>query len=192
MRLWVSMHVSDHSGFHYRQFLLKELITELSHSPTSPISSSQLCSGTDPSSSSPHHHSRANGELSGAESAGDEAKQLDFTTVLQLFHQELELCSDLIQSFPGHETLWSHRFVCVVYQFLCTRKRFICGWFSVCEGLCVSFSISATYSAECFQHFTASAHCWFVSRHCGGPAHFGLTNESSVRSQQKFRSEYFD
>lgn len=130
MRLWVSMHVSDHSGFHYRQFLLKELITELSQSLTSPLTSSQLCSSTDPSSSSPHHHSRANGELSGAESTGDEAKQLDFTAVLQLFHQELELCSDLIQSFPGHETLWSHRFVCVVYQFIYIHTRFICRWFS--------------------------------------------------------------
>ncbi|KAG5841249.1 hypothetical protein ANANG_G00197540 [Anguilla anguilla] len=30
MKLWVSMHVSDHSGFHYRQFLLKALVGELS------------------------------------------------------------------------------------------------------------------------------------------------------------------
>ncbi|KAG7481232.1 hypothetical protein MATL_G00064370, partial [Megalops atlanticus] len=30
MKLWVSMHVSDHSGFHYRQFLLKSLVGELS------------------------------------------------------------------------------------------------------------------------------------------------------------------
>uniref|UniRef100_A0A3B4U050 Protein prenyltransferase alpha subunit repeat containing 1 n=1 Tax=Seriola dumerili TaxID=41447 RepID=A0A3B4U050_SERDU len=92
MRLWVSMHVSDHSGFHYRQFLLKELITD-----------------TDPSTSPLHHsHAQANGELSGAEAAGEEERQPSSTTVLQLFHQEMELCSDLIQSFPGHETLWSH------------------------------------------------------------------------------------
>ncbi|XP_041792934.1 protein prenyltransferase alpha subunit repeat-containing protein 1 [Chelmon rostratus] len=110
MRLWVSMHVSDHSGFHYRQFLLKELITELSQAPASTTSSPQHHSSTVPSSS-PHHHShaQANGELSGAEAAGEEEKQLSFTAVLQLFHQEMELCSDLIQSFPGHETLWSHR-----------------------------------------------------------------------------------
>lgn len=115
MRLWVSMHVSDHSGFHYRQFLLKELITELSQTPasttTTTTSSPQHRSSTVPSSSSPHHHShaQANGELSGAEAAGEEERQLSFTSVLQLFHQEMELCSDLIQSFPGHETLWSHR-----------------------------------------------------------------------------------
>ncbi|XP_070819668.1 protein prenyltransferase alpha subunit repeat-containing protein 1 [Chaetodon trifascialis] len=121
MRLWVSMHVSDHSGFHYRQFLLKELITELSQAPASTTTtttnttnnntnSPQHHSSTAPSSS-PHHHShtQANGELPGAEAAGEDEKQLSFTTVLQLFRQEMELCSDLIQSFPGHETLWSHR-----------------------------------------------------------------------------------
>ncbi|CAG5917680.1 unnamed protein product [Menidia menidia] len=32
-RPWVSMHVSDHSGFHYRQFLLKELLAE----PSQPL-----------------------------------------------------------------------------------------------------------------------------------------------------------
>ncbi|XP_044052162.1 protein prenyltransferase alpha subunit repeat-containing protein 1 [Siniperca chuatsi] len=112
MRLWVSMHVSDHSGFHYRQFLLKELITELSQTPafTTTTSSPQHRSSTLPSNS-PHHHShaRANRELSGAEAAGEEERQLSFTKILQLLRQEMELCSDLIQSFPGHETLWSHR-----------------------------------------------------------------------------------
>uniref|UniRef100_A0A3B5M890 Protein prenyltransferase alpha subunit repeat containing 1 n=1 Tax=Xiphophorus couchianus TaxID=32473 RepID=A0A3B5M890_9TELE len=80
---WVSMHVSDHSGFHYRQFLLKELLnTELSQSFTCP---------------------QANGELSLADAAcGDR-----ITTVFKLFYQETELCADLIQSFPGHETLWN-------------------------------------------------------------------------------------
>ncbi|XP_056233173.1 protein prenyltransferase alpha subunit repeat-containing protein 1 [Seriola aureovittata] len=113
MRLWVSMHVSDHSGFHYRQFLLKELITELSQTPASTTTttcSPQHRSSTDPSTSPLHHsHAQANGELSGAEAAGEEERQPSSTTVLQLFHQEMELCSDLIQSFPGHETLWSHR-----------------------------------------------------------------------------------
>lgn len=110
MRLWVSMHVSDHSGFHYRQFLLKELMTELSKAPASSSTFSQNHSSTVPSSSPPHSsHTEANGELTGAEASGDEERLLNSNTVLQLFHQELELCSDLIQSFPGHETLWSHR-----------------------------------------------------------------------------------
>jgi len=103
MRLWVSMHVSDHSGFHYRQFLLKELISQ---TPASTTSSPQH-----QSSPSPPHHDPANGELSGSEEEeeDEEEKQISSTAVLQLFHQEVELCSDLIQSFPGHETLWSHR-----------------------------------------------------------------------------------
>lgn len=99
MRPWVSMHVSDHSGFHYRQFLLQELMTALSQAPPSSADRG------------PAHpaHPEANGELAGAEAGGGQEQQLTSTTLLQLFHQELELCSDLIQSFPGHETLWSHR-----------------------------------------------------------------------------------
>ncbi|XP_034728836.1 protein prenyltransferase alpha subunit repeat-containing protein 1 [Etheostoma cragini] len=104
MRLWVSMHVSDHSGFHYRQFLLKELITELSQTPASTPPSSPQPSPAPGTSLPPPSQGPANGELSGAEAAAEEDRQL-----LQLFHQEVELCSDLIQSFPGHETLWSHR-----------------------------------------------------------------------------------
>lgn len=80
------MHVSDHSGFHYRQFLLRELMAALPQAP--------------PTSSGPAQP-EANGELA----------ELSSATLLQLFHQELELCSDLIQNFPGHETLWSHRWV---------------------------------------------------------------------------------
>ncbi|XP_034547665.1 protein prenyltransferase alpha subunit repeat-containing protein 1 [Notolabrus celidotus] len=111
MRLWVSMHVSDHSGFHYRQFLLKELVSELSQSAASSgTSSPQHRTSSAPSSPPLPLHSHANGELSGGEGGEDEEeRQLGFITVLQLFHQEMELISDLIQSFPGHETLWSHR-----------------------------------------------------------------------------------
>ncbi|XP_074527243.1 protein prenyltransferase alpha subunit repeat-containing protein 1 [Halichoeres trimaculatus] len=110
MRLWVSMHVSDHSGFHYRQFLLKELVSELSQSAASNTSSPQHRSSPAPSSPPLCLHSHANGELSGGEGGEDEEeRQLNFITVLQLFHQEMELISDLIQCFPGHEALWSHR-----------------------------------------------------------------------------------
>ncbi|XP_037832809.1 protein prenyltransferase alpha subunit repeat-containing protein 1 [Kryptolebias marmoratus] len=108
MRPWVSMHVSDHSGFHYRQFLLKELITELSQSPVSSQHWSSSSSPAPSSSSSSSSGPQTNGDLSGAE-AVSEKQQLIFSTVLQLFYREAELCSDLIQSFPGHETLWSHR-----------------------------------------------------------------------------------
>ncbi|XP_038159608.1 protein prenyltransferase alpha subunit repeat-containing protein 1 [Cyprinodon tularosa] len=95
---WVSMHVSDHSGFHYRQFLLKELISDLSQSSDS---TGTTCCSAQHRSASP----QANGELSLADSASADR----LSAVLQLFHQEIELCTELIESFPGHEALWSHR-----------------------------------------------------------------------------------
>ena len=117
MRLWVSMHVSDHSGFHYRQFLLKALVRELSQSQSpsqqtqSPASSPLL-----PSSSSPppppqrspaDSPPQSNGEASTTATA-PEAHGAP-TTFSQLLHDEMELCTDLIESYPGHETLWCHR-----------------------------------------------------------------------------------
>lgn len=126
MRVWVSMHVSDHSGFHYRQFLLKELIAEIckrpAHTSTS-CSPQRGCSTVPEGSPCPHSCSHSNGEPSGQEAGGEEDSHADFTTVLQLFHQEMDLCSDLIQSFPGHETLWSHRWETVGSQWLQNGDR---------------------------------------------------------------------
>lgn len=76
-RLWVSMHVSDHSGFHYRQFLLKALLAELGQAQQ-PI-------------------------------RGGSVDEPHTDAIPQLFHDEIELCTDLIESYPGHETLWCHR-----------------------------------------------------------------------------------
>ncbi|XP_077601263.1 protein prenyltransferase alpha subunit repeat-containing protein 1-like [Stigmatopora nigra] len=107
---WVSMHVSDHSGFHYRQFLLKELIEEFSPTPAS----SRKCSPQHQSRTAPNNlllssiNVLANGEQLGKETT-DEDKELELAKLFELFHREMELCSDLIRSFPGHETLWSHR-----------------------------------------------------------------------------------
>lgn len=129
MRLWVSMHVSDHSGFHYRQFLLKTLVQELGQSPSqqqmqpqSPASSPQrlLLPSRSSSSSSPPpppqdspvgSPQQANGEASvtAAATAPAGAHKGDSPLVSQLFHDEMELCTDLIESYPGHETLWCHR-----------------------------------------------------------------------------------
>ncbi|XP_063051212.1 protein prenyltransferase alpha subunit repeat-containing protein 1 isoform X2 [Engraulis encrasicolus] len=139
MRLWVSMHVSDHSGFHYRQFLLRALVRELSHhqnqsqsqssshqtqtqtqqqqSPSSPRSSSTpsaTAPSSSPSSPPPPHRSPAgsptqpNGEAStlGSEGLGG---PLTSAAISELFQDEMELCTDLIEAYPGHETLWCHR-----------------------------------------------------------------------------------
>lgn len=82
---WVSMHVSDHSGFHYRQFLIQQLLTELS-----PLQAA--------------NNIKVNGGP-----MGHLVEVEDLTNLLQLLHQEMELSLDLIQSFPGHEALWCHR-----------------------------------------------------------------------------------
>uniref|UniRef100_A0A8C6WQM3 Protein prenyltransferase alpha subunit repeat containing 1 n=1 Tax=Neogobius melanostomus TaxID=47308 RepID=A0A8C6WQM3_9GOBI len=84
-RPWVSMHVSDHSGFHYRQFLIQQLLAELS--PMQVANNIKVNGGP----------------------VGHVTEVEDLTNLLQLLNQEMELSSDLIQSFPGHEALWCHR-----------------------------------------------------------------------------------
>ncbi|XP_053558492.1 protein prenyltransferase alpha subunit repeat-containing protein 1 isoform X2 [Bombina bombina] len=91
---WVSMHVSDHSGFHYRQFLLKSLLDrslvdcENSRKVTNLCPSKQnLCLPRE-------------GEISWDPTIFEH---------LLLLKEEMELISDLINSYPGHETLWCHR-----------------------------------------------------------------------------------
>ncbi|XP_076854122.1 protein prenyltransferase alpha subunit repeat-containing protein 1 isoform X2 [Brachyhypopomus gauderio] len=100
-RLWVSMHVSDHSGFHYRQFLLQALLGELSEARDG-LRSEGLRPPVDPRPAV-----QSNGEGGACEGAGTDDGHAD--AVLPLFHQEMELCTELIESYPGHETLWCHR-----------------------------------------------------------------------------------
>lgn len=91
------MHVSDHSGFHYRQFLLKSLID-----------------GTETECTVEMHNSPANQQAPRLlkDEENDEAEatcveeQPDFPLLL---NEEVELCTDLINTYPGHETLWCHR-----------------------------------------------------------------------------------
>ncbi|KTG36769.1 hypothetical protein cypCar_00009232 [Cyprinus carpio] len=87
-RLWVSMHVSDHSGFHYRQHLLKALARELSQAGETEL----------------HPTQQPNGESTAG--ASDDNHHND--VIPQIFDEEMELCTDLIESYPGHETLWCH------------------------------------------------------------------------------------
>ncbi|KAG8595737.1 hypothetical protein GDO81_001607 [Engystomops pustulosus] len=77
---WVSMHVSDHSGFHYRQFLLKSLL----------FRAQTDCENT----------SRASLSREG---------ETPRPNLPVLIEEELELSRDLIESYPGHEALWCHR-----------------------------------------------------------------------------------
>lgn len=86
---WASMHVSDHSGFHYRQFLLKSLISQ-----------------TTIDSAVPQHNSLKSEPKDEAAAASSEEPSVNLP---QLLEEEVEFCTDLIDSYPGHETLWCHR-----------------------------------------------------------------------------------
>ncbi|KAK1174710.1 protein prenyltransferase alpha subunit repeat-containing protein 1-like, partial [Acipenser oxyrinchus oxyrinchus] len=94
MKYWVSMHVSDHSGFHYGQFLLISLVGDPGHMLDKIASALQ-------STSNEHCASLPKEEEASAE--------IQRTMLPDLFDEELELCIDLIESHPGHETLWCHR-----------------------------------------------------------------------------------
>ncbi|XP_073526271.1 protein prenyltransferase alpha subunit repeat-containing protein 1 [Phyllobates terribilis] len=86
---WVSTHVSDHSGFHYRQFLLKSLLFR-----------AQMDCENLSNVSLPRE---------------EEAPRTDLPLWIE---EELELSGDLIESYPGHEALWCHRrhVLCLIHQ----------------------------------------------------------------------------
>uniref|UniRef100_A0A8C0BZA5 Protein prenyltransferase alpha subunit repeat containing 1 n=1 Tax=Buteo japonicus TaxID=224669 RepID=A0A8C0BZA5_9AVES len=102
-KYWVSMHVSDHSGFHYRQFLLKSLIGR-TVTDNNVLVQNQIINEQNPSLQKEE-------ECAGAEAACAEEQSVDLPRHLE---EELELCTELIDSYPGHETLWCHR-RCVFY-----------------------------------------------------------------------------
>nr|XP_006004275.1 PREDICTED: protein prenyltransferase alpha subunit repeat-containing protein 1 [Latimeria chalumnae] len=109
-KYWVSMHVSDHSGFHFRQFLLKALVSNARSTTSKTIAA--LHPLTDEQILSLPKEQGANAEL----------QRLD---IPQLFEEELELCTSLIESFPGHETLWCHRRH-VFYLWHCWNNKHHC------------------------------------------------------------------
>ncbi|KAG2465516.1 PTAR1 protein, partial [Polypterus senegalus] len=91
-KYWVSMHISDHSGFHYRQFLLKSLIRRSNFILDKTVSAPSL--PTDHCASLPKEES---------------SSEIQTWSLQGLFDEELDLCNDLIESYPGHEALWCHR-----------------------------------------------------------------------------------
>lgn len=91
---WASMHVSDHSGFHYRQFLLKSLISQ-TVIDGSVLEQNPLRS--EPASVLPKDEEAA---------ASTEEPRINLPHLLE---EEVEFSTDLIDTYPGHETLWCHR-----------------------------------------------------------------------------------
>ncbi|KAM6289804.1 protein prenyltransferase alpha subunit repeat-containing protein 1 isoform 1-T1 [Aegotheles albertisi] len=99
-KYWVSMHVSDHSGFHYRQFLLKSLIGR-TVTDNNVLVQNQMVNEQNPSLQNEEESAGAE-----AEAACVEEQSVDLPRHLE---EELELCTELIDTYPGHETLWCHR-----------------------------------------------------------------------------------
>lgn len=91
---WASTHVSDHSGFHYRQFLLKSLISQ-TVKDSSVLEKNPMRS--EPALVLPKDEAAA---------ASPEKPRI---TIPHLLEEEVEFSTDLIDSYPGHETLWCHR-----------------------------------------------------------------------------------
>ncbi|NXC57869.1 PTAR1 protein, partial [Aleadryas rufinucha] len=96
-KYWVSMHVSDHSGFHYRQFLLNSLMRR-TVTDNNILVQNQIVNEQNPSL-------QKGEESAGTEAACAEEQSVDLPRHLD---EELELCSELIDNYPGHETLWCH------------------------------------------------------------------------------------
>uniref|UniRef100_A0A8C5WP35 Protein prenyltransferase alpha subunit repeat containing 1 n=1 Tax=Laticauda laticaudata TaxID=8630 RepID=A0A8C5WP35_LATLA len=95
---WVSIHVSDHSGFHYRQFLLKSLIVR--------TGTDSIIKLFDPPTNQQTSCFPKDEADEGAEAFCMEKQLPDHSLYLK---EEIELCTDLINTYPGHETLWYHR-----------------------------------------------------------------------------------
>ncbi|XP_054713327.1 protein prenyltransferase alpha subunit repeat-containing protein 1-like [Uloborus diversus] len=93
---WITSHISDYSGFHYRQFL----ISSLRKRSTSKQSSRE-------SLSCPIHSANSDGAKSNCHlSVINDRELAAFNNALE---KELVLLSSLQTVYPGHETLWNHR-----------------------------------------------------------------------------------
>ena len=92
MEDWVSCHISDYSGFHYRQFLISCF-----HNP----------SVLDPSDCPLHRAIAKNAEEIQCSLQNDKKKEI--LLFIKYIKEELDLLSELQKIFQGHETLWNHR-----------------------------------------------------------------------------------
>jgi len=84
MRQFVDTHVSDFSGFHYRQRLLSELYCIVR---TVAVSNGSVC-------------------VEGAEPVLCSSQT---SPLAEIYTEELRLTTDLISRYPGHEAIWYHR-----------------------------------------------------------------------------------
>ncbi|NWH82614.1 PTAR1 protein, partial [Piaya cayana] len=96
-KYWVSVHVSDHSGFHYRQFLLKCLIGRTVTENNLLVQNQMV-----------NQENLSIQEEEQSADAGATCMEEQNMDLLHCLEEELELCTELIAIYPGHETLWCH------------------------------------------------------------------------------------
>lgn len=93
---WASTHVSDHCGFHYRQFLLSHLHNKPSLINNQPLSSTNTENLLD----NPCQNNEASMVLK------NDSVDLSFDKAIR---KELDFLGSLQIAYPGHEALWYHR-----------------------------------------------------------------------------------
>lgn len=95
MEDWVSSHISDFSGFHYRQFLIScfQYNQSISYASECPL------------------HKRTTQNNDGLKCCLPLGKNNNSSSLLfaKALEKELILLSGLQMMYPGHETLWNHR-----------------------------------------------------------------------------------
>lgn len=127
---WITNHVSDHSGFQYRQHLLvtlMKIITDNSSLVKKSIPEllevlnfylQLFFSPTDMSRQTNNGHEITKVTRKIIQESFVECKYIHLDSViLALIISELILNTDLIVTFPGHEAIWSHRrFILYTFQ----------------------------------------------------------------------------
>lgn len=119
---WITTHVSDHSGFQYRQHLLVILIKIIADNDSLVTKSVpdlldvlnfylQLFfspSDVSPQTNNGHDITKFTKKIISESFVECKYEHLD-SVILALIISELILNTDLIVTFPGHEAIWSHR-----------------------------------------------------------------------------------
>ncbi|KAK3930508.1 Protein prenyltransferase alpha subunit repeat-containing protein 1 [Frankliniella fusca] len=139
--IWVSKHVSEHSGLQYREFLLNQVDQHLEHTDYCLKFQSSLESFL-----SPLKHSIFNSDFSKHSTVSQRlyqsfvdlldkkescsqcpmnCKENNFMLQIGFLAYELLLVTDLIHLYPGHEALWCHRRF-VLFCFFSLSKKISC------------------------------------------------------------------
>ncbi|KAK7866138.1 hypothetical protein R5R35_004786 [Gryllus longicercus] len=180
-RIWVTMHISDHSGWQYRQYILQQLCGPLGSKIPHTHEENYLYRYIQPllhSSNVTQKPSDSDSQLPSAKGDPDQPFQYPFAEdikkcsnmrivqCLNFVLSEIDLSTDLITRYPGHEALWYHR------RFLLSfLKSFID------QNNCIIISgensdcrkHKNTFSSTALNNYDLSAECVsFQSRASGG------------------------